>query len=128
MQTSRTFGGTRRLVAAVGQGSWKIEESEVHSAIAALRRGLDLGMTHIDTAEMYGDGAAERIIATAIAGRRDEVFLVSKVLPNHASRRGTMAACEKSLARLRTDRLDCYLLHWRGTYPLAETIEAFEAL
>jgi aryl-alcohol dehydrogenase-like predicted oxidoreductase len=85
-------------------------------------------MTHIDTAEMYGSGAAERIIAKAIAGRRDEVFLVSKVLPSHASRRGTVAACDKSLARLRTDRLDCYLLHWRGAYPLEETLAAFETL
>jgi diketogulonate reductase-like aldo/keto reductase len=93
-----------------------------------MRRGLDLGMTHIDTAEMYGSGAAERIIAKAIAGRRDEVFLVSKVLPNHASRRGTLAACEKSLARLQTDRLDCYMLHWRGAYPLEETVAAFENL
>ena len=101
-------------VAVVGQGSWRSEESSAAAAIAALRRGLDLGMTHIDTAEMYGSGAAERIIAKAIDGRRDEVFLVSKVLPSHASRRGTIAACEKSLARLGTDRLDCYLLHWRG--------------
>jgi diketogulonate reductase-like aldo/keto reductase len=126
--TLRPFGSTRREVAAVGQGSWRSEEAGSDDAIAALRHGLDLGMTHIDTAEMYGSGAAERIIAGAIAGRRDEVFLVSKVLPNHASKRGTMTACEQSLARLGTDRLDCYLLHWRGAYPLAETIEAFEAL
>ncbi len=85
-------------------------------------------MTHIDTAEMYGSGAAEKLIGTAIAGRRDEVFLVSKVLPNNASKRGTIAACERSLARLKTDRLDCYLLHWRGAHPLEETIAAFEAL
>ncbi len=85
-------------------------------------------MTHIDTAEMYGSGGAERIIAKAIDGRRDEVFLVSKVLPSHASKRGTVAACEKSLARLGTDRLDCYLLHWRGSYPLEETVAAFESL
>src|SRR5271163_3678462 len=124
----RVFGSTRREVAPVGQGSWRSEESGVDEAIAALRHGLDLGMTHIDTAEMYGSGAAERIIAAAIAGRREEVFLVSKVLPNNASKRGTLAACEKSLARLGTDRLDCYLLHWRGSYPLEETIEAFEAL
>ena len=124
----RLFGSTRREVAAVGQGSWRTEESSADAAIAALRRGLDLGMTHIDTAEMYGSGAAERIIATAIAGRRDEVFLVSKVLPTHASKRGTVEACESSLARLGTDRLDCYLLHWRGAHPLEETIAAFEAL
>jgi diketogulonate reductase-like aldo/keto reductase len=126
--TLRSFGSTQRQVASVGQGSWRTDESNGESAIAALRRGLDLGMTHIDTAEMYGSGAAEQIIGKAIAGRRDEVFLVSKVLPNHASRRGTLAACEKSLARLRTDRLDCYLLHWRGAYPLEATVAAFEAL
>ena len=126
--TARTFGSTRRMVAAIGQGSWKIEDSGTESAIAAMRRGLDLGLTHIDTAEMYGAGAAETMIAEAIAGRRDEVFLVSKVLPGNASRRGTLAACEKSLARLRTDRLDCYLLHWRGNVPLEETIAAFDSL
>ena len=93
-----------------------------------MRRGLDLGLTHIDTAEMYGSGAAESMIGEAIEARRDEVFLVSKVLPGNASKRGTLAACEKSLARLRTDRLDCYLLHWRGAHPLEETIAAFDAL
>ena len=123
---SRTFGATRRTVAAVGQGSWKIE-TEAASAIAALRRGLDLGLTHIDTAEMYGSGAAESLIAEAMAGRRDEVFLVSKVLPTNASKRGTIAACNQSLARLRTDRLDCYLLHWRGSHPLEETVAAFDS-
>jgi diketogulonate reductase-like aldo/keto reductase len=91
-----------------------------------LRRGIDLGMTHIDTAEMYGD--AELVIAEAIAGRRDDVFLVSKVLPSNASRRGAVTACERSLKRLNTDRLDCYLLHWRGSYPLDETVAAFEQL
>jgi diketogulonate reductase-like aldo/keto reductase len=126
--TTRPFGPTRRPVAAIGQGSWKIEDSAADSAIAAMRRGLDLGLTHIDTAEMYGSGAAERLIAEAIFGRRDEVFLVSKVLPSNASKRGTLAACEKSLARLRTDRLDCYLLHWRGAYRLEETIAAFDTL
>jgi diketogulonate reductase-like aldo/keto reductase len=125
---TRPFGPTRRHVAAIGQGSWKVEDSAAESAVLSLRRGLDLGMTHIDTAEMYGDGAAEALIARAIEGRRDEVFLVSKVLPSHASRRGTLAACEKSLARLKTDRLDCYLLHWRGAHPLEETIAAFEIL
>src|SRR5450755_2264141 len=125
---TRVFGTTRRLVASVGQGSWRIDESATDSAVAAMRRGLDLGLTHIDTAEMYGTGAAETIIAKAISGRRDEVFLVSKVLPGNASRRGTLAACEKSLARLRTDRLDCYLLHWRGSVPLQETIAAFDSL
>jgi diketogulonate reductase-like aldo/keto reductase len=125
---TRLFGTTRRPIAAIGQGSWKIEESAADSAIAAMRHGLDLGLTHIDTAEMYGSGAAEIIIAKAIAGRRDEAFLVSKVLPSNASKRGTLAACEKSLARLRTDRLDCYLLHWRGAHPLEETIDAFGTL
>jgi diketogulonate reductase-like aldo/keto reductase len=99
-----------------------------NAAIGALRRGLDLGMTHIDTAEMYGSGSAERLVAAAIQGRRDEVFLVSKVLPENASRQGTIAACERSLARLETDRLDCYLLHWRGEFPLEETFAAFEEL
>ena len=93
----RRFGPTEREVAVIGQGTWKIDEGERASAVAALRRGLDLGMTHIDTAEMYGD--AEEMVAEAIAGRRDEVFLVSKVLPENASRRGTVAACERSLAR-----------------------------
>ncbi len=124
----RTFGNTRRRVAAIGQGTWNIEQSAADSAIAALRRGLDLGLTHIDTAEMYGSGASESLIAKAIAGRRDEVFLVSKVLPGNASKRGTLAACEQSLARLGTDRLDCYLLHWRGAHSLQETIAAFDAL
>src|SRR6202051_4684130 len=123
----RTFGSTGHRVAAVGQGTWKIEEA-ADSAIAAMRRGLDLGLTHIDTAEMYGSGAAEIIIAKAIAGRRDEAFLVSKVLPSNASKRGTVAACEKTLSRLRTDRLDCYLLHWRGASPLEATIAGFDAL
>lgn len=119
----RAFAG--RKVAAVGQGTWNMD-GERARAVAALRRGLDLGMTHIDTAEMYGD--SERIVAEAIAGRRDEVFLVSKVLPSNASRKGTLAACERSLGRLNTDRLDCYLLHWRGSHPLAETVSAFEEL
>jgi diketogulonate reductase-like aldo/keto reductase len=124
----RIFGTTRRSVAAVGQGSWKIEAAAATSSIAALRRGLDLGLTHIDTAEMYGSGAAENLVAEAITGRRDEVFLVSKVLPTNASKHGTIAACNQSLARLRTDRLDCYLLHWRGNHPLEETVAAFDSL
>ena len=110
----------------IGQGTWYIDSGDRTTAIAALRRGIDLGMTHIDTAEMYGD--AEDVVGEAIAGRRDEVFLVSKVLPENASRSGTIAACERSLARLGTDRLDCYLLHWRGRHPLEETIAAFEQL
>ncbi|MGH8253183.1 MAG: aldo/keto reductase [Steroidobacteraceae bacterium] len=124
----RTFGTTNRPVAVMGQGSWQIEKNRKVDAIAALRAGLDLGLTHIDTAEMYGDGASERIIAEAISGRRDEVFLVSKVLPSNASTPRTLIACEQSLRNLKTDRLDCYLLHWRGRYPLAETFAAFESL
>ena len=122
----RRFGHDDRDVSVIGQGTWYIDSGDRASAVAALRRGLDLGMNHIDTAEMYGD--AETVVAEAIAGRRDEVFLVSKVLPQNASRSGTVAACERSLARLRTDRLDCYLLHWRGQYPLEDTFAAFEQL
>jgi diketogulonate reductase-like aldo/keto reductase len=124
----RPFGPTKREVAVIGQGTWQIESEERASAIAALRTGLDLGMNHIDTAEMYGSGAAEEMVGEAIAGRREGVFLVSKVVPQNASRTGTIAACENSLARLDTDRLDCYLLHWRGRHPLADTIAAFEQL
>ena len=122
------FGTTNRPVPVVGQGTWNLDEAPRADAVAVLRRGLDLGATHIDTAEMYGSGAAEELVGEAISGRRDEVFLVSKVLPHNASRQGTVAACERSLARLRTDRLDCYLLHWRGSHPLAETVAAFEEL
>ena len=124
----RRFGTSARDVAVIGQGTWYIEHADRRAAVAALRRGLDLGMNHIDTAEMYGDGAAERVVGEAIAGRREEAFIVSKVLPHNASRAGTVAACERSLARLATDRLDCYLLHWRGAHPLGETIAAFEEL
>ena len=123
---SRPFGSSKCEVSVIGQGTWYIDRGDRKHAIAALRRGVDLGMTHIDTAEMYGD--AELVIAEAIAGRRDDIFLVSKVLPSNASRRGTITACERSLARLNTDRLDCYLLHWRGSYPLDETVAAFEEL
>jgi diketogulonate reductase-like aldo/keto reductase len=122
----RPFGAA--AVAAVGQGTWQMEQDSRARAIAALRRGLDQGATHLDTAEMYGDGRVEALVAEAIAGRRDEVFLVSKVLPENASRLGTLRACEASLRRLRTDHLDAYLLHWPGSHPLAETIEAFEEL
>ncbi len=115
----RPFGTTNRQVSVVGQGTWDVAKSERARAVVSLRAGFDLGMTHIDTAEMYG---TEDLVGEAIAGRRDEVFLVSKVLPEHASRTGTVAACEQSLKRLKTDRLDCYLLHWRGRHPLAETI------
>lgn len=122
----RPFGSTTRLVAAVGQGTWKIDTGNRARALATLRLGLDRGMTHIDAAEMYG--SAENIVGEAIAGGRDEVFLVSKVRPGNASRRGTKIACARSLERLRTDRLDCYLLHWRGQYALGETFTAFEEL
>lgn len=124
----RRFGPTEREVAMIGQGTWYIESADRRSAIAALRRGIDLGLTHIDTAEMYGSGAAEELIGEAIVGRREELFLVSKVLPQNASRKGTVAACDRSLARLGSDRLDCYLLHWRGRHPLEETIAAFDQL
>jgi diketogulonate reductase-like aldo/keto reductase len=124
----RRFGPTNRQVAVVGQGTWNSDISDRETAIRALRWGVELGMTHIDTAEMYGSGAAEELVAEAIAGQRDQVFLVSKVLPENASRNGTIAACESSLKRLGTDRLDCYLLHWRGEHPLEGTIEAFEQL
>ena len=114
----------------LGQGTWHMGEDADRRAseIAALRLGLDLGMNVIDTAELYGSGASEQLIAEAIAGRRDEAFLVSKVLPHHATRRGTIHACENSLKRLNTDHLDLYLLHWRGKVPLNDTVEAFEHL
>jgi diketogulonate reductase-like aldo/keto reductase len=121
-------------VPAFGQGTWNMGDSRAARAeeIATLRLGLDLGATLIDTAEMYGDGRSEELIAEAIAGRRDEAFLVSKVLPenaaHNASRKGVAAACERSLRRLKTDRIDLYLLHWRGSVPLAETMAAFAAL
>lgn len=117
-------------VPQLGQGTWRMGESARvrKEEVAALRLGLDLGMTLIDTAEMYADGTAEEIVAEAIEGRRDEVFLVSKVLPEHSSRAGTIKACERSLKRLNTDRIDLYLLHWRGHPALAETLDAFLAL
>jgi diketogulonate reductase-like aldo/keto reductase len=124
----RRFGPLQREVSIIGQGTWYIEEGDPASAIAALRRGIDLGMNHIDTAEMYGAGAAEELVGHAIAGRRDEIFLVSKVLPQNASRLGTKIACERSLTHLKTNWLDCYLLHWRGPHPLEDTFAAFEAL
>lgn len=124
----RPFGPTGHEVPVIGQGTWYLDTGSRRQAIAALQRGLDLGLSHIDTAEMYGSGAAEALVGEAIAARRDAVFLVSKVLPSNASRRGTITACERSLKALGTDRLDCYLLHWRGSHPLAETFEAFERL
>ncbi|CDX50421.1 putative oxidoreductase [Mesorhizobium plurifarium] len=117
-------------VPVLGQGTWKMGEDRRRRAdeVAALKLGLDLGITLIDTAEMYADGGAEEVVAEAIAGRRDETFLVSKVLPSNASRAGVKRACESSLKRLSTDRIDLYLLHWPGSVPLSETVEAFEAL
>jgi diketogulonate reductase-like aldo/keto reductase len=117
-------------IPVLGQGTWRMAEDprQRRDEVATLRVGIDLGMTLIDTAEMYADGEAESLVGEAIAGRRDEVFLVSKVMPDHASRRGTVTACEQSLRRLGTDRLDLYLLHWRGETPLAETVEAFDEL
>ena len=117
-------------VPALGQGTWFMGERAAQRAaeVKALRHGLDLGMTLIDTAEMYGEGGAEEVVGEAIAGRRDEVFLVSKVYPHNASRQGVITACERSLGRLRTDRIDLYLLHWRGRHPLTETVQGFEEL
>ena len=124
--SQRPFGQTNPSTSVIGQGTWYIDRGDRAASVKALQRGLDCGMSHIDTAEMYGD--AEPVVADAIGGRRDEVFLVSKVLPSNASRKGTITACERSLKRLKTDRLDSYLLHWRGSHPFEETVSAFEAL
>jgi diketogulonate reductase-like aldo/keto reductase len=125
--TTRAWGASKP-VSRVGQGTWHLEGDDATAAIAALQRGLDLGLTHIDTAELYGSGRAEALVGKAIAGRRDEVYLVSKVMPSNASRDGTRKACERSLKHLGTDRLDCYLLHWPGSHALEDTIGAFERL
>jgi diketogulonate reductase-like aldo/keto reductase len=122
----REFGPTENQVSVIGQGTWNIDSGDIASAITTLRLGLDLGMNHIDTAEMYGP--AEEIVGEAIAGRRDEVFLASKVLPSNASYEGTLRACERSLHRLKTDWLDLYMLHWVGSYPIRETMRAMEKL
>ena len=128
MRTTRLPSG--EAVPILGQGTWFMGDKprQRKEEIGSLQLGIDLGMTLIDTAEMYGDGAAEELVGEAIAGRREDVFLVSKVLPNNATRRGTIAACERSLERLGTDWLDLYLLHWRAGTPLAETLSAFEEL
>jgi diketogulonate reductase-like aldo/keto reductase len=126
----RAFGWTGVPVPLIGQGTWMIEgspESE-RRAVDALRAGIDLGLTHIDTAEMYGSGRSEELTAQAIAGRRDGIFLVSKVLPSNAGYDGTLRACERSLQRLGTDYLDLYLLHWESSHPIAETMRAMEHL
>jgi len=123
----KKFGTVGPDVSVIGQGTWYLDRGDRKAAVAALHRGIATGMTHIDTAEMYGD--AELVIADAIAELpREKLFLVSKVLPSNASRRGTVTACERSLKRLRTDYLDCYLLHWRGSYPFEETVAAFDEL
>lgn len=128
MKTLRLPSG--REIPVLGQGTWRMGEnsSKRQAEIDALRLGLDLGMRLIDTAEMYGEGGAEKVVAEAIAGCRDEVFLVSKVYPHNASRQGVIQACDRSLARLKTDYLDLYLLHWRGSIPLAETLAGFQSL
>jgi diketogulonate reductase-like aldo/keto reductase len=124
------FGWTNVEVPVIGQGTWMIEgdPDREKRAVETLRVGLDLGLTHIDTAEMYGEGRVEQLVAEAIVGRRDEVFLGSKVLPSNASYQGTLKACENSLKRLRTDRLDLYMLHWPGRHPIEETMRAMEKL
>lgn len=124
----RQMGWTQVEVPVVGQGTWQMESDDRAACVEALRRGLDAGMTHVDTAELYGRGKVEEIVAEAIAGRRDQIYLVSKVVPENASAKGTLRACEASLRRLKTDRLDLYLLHWPGSHPLQETFNAFEAL
>lgn len=125
---SRPFGPTGSPVPVLGIGTWNMEGDDRRAAIAAIRRAVDLGMVHVDTAELYGSGVVETLTGEALAGLRDRVFLVSKVLPRNASYTGTLRACEASLRRLRTDHLDCYLLHWREELPLAETFRAFETL
>jgi diketogulonate reductase-like aldo/keto reductase len=121
---------SRRGMPVLGQGTWNMGEDRSARAaeVAALRLGLDLGMALVDTAEMYGEGGAEEVVGEAIAGRRDQVYLVSKVYPHHADRAGVVAACERSLRRLKVDSLDLYLLHWRGSVPLEETLDAFARL
>lgn len=124
----RVWAAAGREVPRIGQGTWHLESDAENDAIAALQRGLDLGLTHVDTAELYGSGRVETLVGKAIVGRREQVYLVSKVMPSNASRHGTMKACERSLKALGTDHLDCYLLHWPGSHPLEGTIEAFERL
>jgi diketogulonate reductase-like aldo/keto reductase len=128
MQTIKLRTG--ETVSALGQGTWRMGEDRRKHAqeVAALQLGLDLGLSMIDTAEMYGDGGAEEVVGAALEGRRDEVYLVTKVLPENASRKGTVTACERSLKRLGTDRIDLYLLHWRGSHPLEETLHGFQNL
>jgi diketogulonate reductase-like aldo/keto reductase len=125
---TRPFGSSGISVPALGLGTWNMERDDRRAAIAAIHRAIELGLTHIDTAEMYGSGKVESLVGEALTGRRDRVFLTSKVLPGNASEGGTLRACEASLKRLRTDHLDLYLLHWREGLPLADTFRAFELL
>jgi diketogulonate reductase-like aldo/keto reductase len=124
----RPFGPTGSPIPVLGIGTWNMESDDRGGAIAAIRRAVELGMVHVDTAELYGSGSVETLVGEAIVGLRDRIYLVSKVLPRNASRAGTLRACEATLRRLRTDHLDCYLLHWREGIPLAETFRAFETL
>lgn len=124
----RSFGNLPVEIATVGEGTWNMERDRDADVIAAIRLSVELGMTHIDTAELYGRGAVETTVGQALAGLRDRVFLVSKVMPSHASHTGTIAACDRSLARLGTDHLDLYLLHWPGRFALAETVAGMRAL
>ena len=124
----RSFGLTGVQVPVIGLGTWNMEQDDPVAATMAIHRALDRGMTHLDTAEMYGDGRVEELVGKALRGKRDRAFVASKVLPQHASRDRVIKACEASLRRLGTDRLDLYLLHWRGSTPLAETFQAFETL
>src|SRR5215218_7424088 len=125
---TRAWGQGGARVPVLGQGTWQMEDDDREGCLEALRAGLDAGLTHVDTAELYGHGEVERLVGEALAGRRDGVFLVSKVMPSNASYEGTLRACERSLKHLRTDRLDCYLLHWPGSHPLEGTVRAFEKL
>ncbi len=125
---TRPLGRSGAQIALIGQGTWNMEGDDRAEVIRAIHRGIDAGMTHIDTAEMYGSGAVEKIVGEAIDGRREQVFLASKVLPQNASRKGTITACERSLRRLGTDRLDLYMLHWPGSHPLEDTLAAFAEL
>jgi diketogulonate reductase-like aldo/keto reductase len=122
------FGPTGVQVPKVGLGTWYLEQSDDKTAIAAVQAAVELGLTHVDTAELYGSGKAESLVGKALEGRRDGVFLVSKIIPSNASRQGTIKHCEQTLKRLRTEHLDCYLIHWPGSHPLDETIEALEEL
>ena len=125
---TRQLGGASTAVPVFGIGTWNMERDDHKSAVEAIRRALELGMVHVDTAELYGSGQVENLVGEAIAGQRDRIYLVSKVLPRNASYAGTIKACDASLRRLGTDRLDCYLLHWREDLPLGETFRAFERL